>query len=177
MPQPLIRYIYTMMFTYRLYYLFFLLVLAFAFSCSSQPHLEKLTGKVVKIADGDTFTLLVNGNTKVRVRLHGIDCPENGQPFGNKAKQFTAEKIFGKQVIVEIKDKDRYGRTIGMVVTEEGENLNELLLKNGLAWHYKMHDKNPDWAAVEKDARENGIGLWSYKDSMAPWDWRKKGRK
>jgi endonuclease YncB( thermonuclease family) len=165
----------------RLIYLlisqFFLIVVPFAFSCSSQPQLDKLTGKVVKIADGDTFTLLVSGNMQVRVRLYGIDCPENGQPFGNKAKQFTAEQIFGKQVLVEIKDKDRYGRTIGLVITEAGKNLNELLLQNGLAWHYKMHDKNPEWAAFEKEARESGIGLWSYKDSMAPWDWRKKGRK
>ena len=136
-----------------------------------------LSGKVVKIADGDTFTLLVKGNLQVKVRLHGIDCPENGQPFGNNAKQFISEKIFGKQIIVEIRQKDRYGRTVGIVLTDTGENLNELLLQKGLAWHYKMHDKNPEWAALEKRARENGIGLWSYKDSMAPWDWRKNKRK
>jgi endonuclease YncB( thermonuclease family) len=156
--------------------LFLLLLLPFAFSCSSQPTMEMLSGKVVKIADGDTFTLLVKGNQQVKVRLHGIDCPENGQPFGNKAKKFTSEMIFGQQVVVEIRDKDRYGRTVGIVLTETGENLNELLLKNGLAWHYKMHDKNSKWASFEKAARESGIGLWSYKDSIAPCDWRKKGR-
>jgi endonuclease YncB( thermonuclease family) len=154
-----------------------LLWVSLVFSCTSQPSPEKLTGKVVKIADGDSFTLLVNGNMQVKVRLYGIDCPENGQPFGNKAKLFTSERIFGKKVRVDIKDKDRYGRTVGILFTEKEENLNELLLQNGLAWHYKMHDKNAEWAALEKNARENGVGLWSYKDSMAPWDWRKKSRK
>ena len=43
-----------------------------------------LTGKVVKIGDGDTLTMLV-GKTQVMVRLEGIDTPERAQPFGRKA--------------------------------------------------------------------------------------------
>ena len=47
---------------------------------------ESLTGKVVRIVDGDTLVLLDSGNTQHRVRLAGIDTPERGQPFGKKAK-------------------------------------------------------------------------------------------
>ncbi len=43
---------------------------------------SEITGKVVGIDDGDTFTLLLVNNTTVRIRLHGIDTPEKGQPFG-----------------------------------------------------------------------------------------------
>ena len=40
-----------------------------------------MKGKAVKIADGDTFTLLVNDHEQVRIRIDGIDAPEKGQAF------------------------------------------------------------------------------------------------
>ena len=43
-------------------------------------------GKVIKIADGDTLTLLVN-NKQHKIRLSDLDTPERKQPFGTKAKQ------------------------------------------------------------------------------------------
>lgn len=48
---------------------------------------QTITGRVVRIVDGDTFVLLVSGNTQEKVRLAGIDCPEQGQAFGTKAKE------------------------------------------------------------------------------------------
>ena len=45
---------------------------------------QVLRGHVVKIADGDTFTLLVNGREQVKVRIDGIDAPEKGQAFGKR---------------------------------------------------------------------------------------------
>jgi micrococcal nuclease len=48
---------------------------------AASPPAPTLTGKVVKIADGDALTLLV-GKTQIEVRLDGIDTPERGQPFG-----------------------------------------------------------------------------------------------
>ncbi len=73
---------------------------------------ETHVGKVVKVADGDTLTLLTDGR-QIKVRLAEIDTPEKGQPFGNKAKQALAEMVFGKQVKVIVVDVDRYGRTVG----------------------------------------------------------------
>ncbi len=40
---------------------------------------DALTGKVVKVADGDSITVLDNTNTQHRIRLQGIDAPETGQ--------------------------------------------------------------------------------------------------
>ena len=54
---------------------------------------------MVGISDGDTITVLHNGKGE-RIRLHGIDCPEKRQAFGNRAKQFTSTLVFGKAVTV-----------------------------------------------------------------------------
>ena len=76
---------------------------------------ETLTGKVIKIADGDTLTLLTDDKRQVKIRLAEIDTPEKGQPYGKKAKQKLSELVFSKQIRVSMKDVDRYGRIIGRV--------------------------------------------------------------
>jgi endonuclease YncB( thermonuclease family) len=138
------------------------------------------TGKVISVADGDTITVLVN-NSPTRIRLYGIDCPEiahkagdETQPFGTKAKEFTKELCAGKEVTVIEKDKDRYGRIVAIVMLPDGKNLNEELLRNGLAWHYKKYDDNEAWKKLELQAREAKKGLWSQDNPQAPWDFRHK---
>ena len=64
--------------------------------------------------------------------MHGIDRPEKGQNFGNKAKRFTSDHCFGKVLLVKITDIDRYGRSIGEVVLPNGKILNKKLLQSGL---------------------------------------------
>jgi hypothetical protein len=62
-----------------------------------------------------------------------IDAPEKGQPFTNRAKQFLSELAFDREVTVETKGQDRYGRTIGEVFLPRGRNLNQEIVKAGLA--------------------------------------------
>lgn len=76
---------------------------------------QTLSGKVVRVSDGDTITILDTTKTQTRVRLYGIDCPEIGQDFGNVAKRFTSDLCFSKIVTVDVKDIDRYGRTVGII--------------------------------------------------------------
>ena len=73
-----------------------------------------LTGKVVKVADGDTITILV-GTEQHRVRLQGIDAPERKQPYGKASGRSLSALVAGKQVRVEYDKRDRYGRIIGVV--------------------------------------------------------------
>lgn len=80
---------------------------------AAQPT-ETLVGKVVKITDGDTITILVK-KKQLKVSLAGIDTPESKQPFGTKAKQALSDKIFGKEVRVETQGQDRYERTLGTI--------------------------------------------------------------
>lgn len=143
----------------------------FAFLFVSHSLVAQLTGKVVSIADGDTFTLLVN-KEQIRIRLHGIDCPEKSQDFGNVAKQFLSSLIFGKTVSVKEMDIDRYHRTIGMV-TVNGQNVNEELLRAGLARHYKHYDHNLKWTELENEAKREKKGLWAHSNPIPPWDYSK----
>ena len=135
---------------------------------------EDLIGKVVSVYDGDTITVL-SGNTQHKIRLEGIDTPESKQPFGNKAKQAMSGMVFGKQVKVVWKKKDRYGRTLGHVYVN-GKWTNLQMIKQGMAWHYKQYSKDQELASAEVKAREKRIGLWSDKAPIAPWEWRKGNR-
>lgn len=132
-----------------------------------------ITGKVIKISDGDTFTLLKDNLEQVRVRLDGIDCPEKNQEYGNKAKEILSWMIWDKKVYVKIYKYDRYSRAIAKVYTDEIEDVNFSLLSLGLAWHYKKYNSNPEYDKAEKYAQKNKLGLWQDKNPIAPWDFRK----
>jgi micrococcal nuclease len=99
---------------------------------------QTFTAKVVSITDGDTISVLRNDRAQ-RVRLNGIDCPESRQPFGTKAKQFTADLAFGTVVTIRTVDVDRYGRIVADVILANGRNLNHELVKAGMAWWYRRY--------------------------------------
>ena len=132
----------------------------------------QISGKVTDVYDGDSFTLLAPGNVEMKIRLHGVYCPELKQDYGQRAKQFTSSQIFGKTVTVKSSKKDRYGRTIGTVYLANGQILNELLLQNGLAWHSKKYDSNTYWAQLETNARNAKRGLWAISNPIPPWTYR-----
>lgn len=136
---------------------------------------QSFRGKVVGVKDGDTFKVLYEGK-EYTIRLAHIDAPEKKQAFGNKAKQYASELCFGKEVWVKPTQKnDRYGRIIAEVIIGK-INVNKSLVKNGLAWHFKKYSKSQEYAQLENEARKKKVGIWSEKNPIAPWDWR-KGKK
>lgn len=134
-----------------------------------------LQGKVVHIADGDTLTILVNGNKQIKIRLAGIDTPEEAQPFGNKAKQTLAALTFLKQVLVEVETKDRYGRSVGVVIVN-GLDANAELVRQGKAWVYRKYASDQRLYALEAEAKQARRGLWASDKPIEPWSWRKGKR-
>jgi micrococcal nuclease len=133
-------------------------------------------GKAVKISDGDTFVLLMDDKSTVRIRLYGIDCPERGQDFGKVATSYTQAFLKNKTITAVQRDKDRYGRIVALVYVNN-QCLNEKMLENGLAWHYTQHDTTKSWSIKEQQARAKKVGLWKSNKPMAPWLWRKQKRK
>ena len=109
------------------------LALAILLIASVSLAAEPYQAKVVGISDGDTIKVLHEGK-QVKIRFYGIDTPEKRQAFGNKAKQFTSGRVFGKTVKVIPMDTDRYGRTVAMIQSpDQTVTLNEALVRQ-LPW-------------------------------------------
>lgn len=134
---------------------------------------EEYNGRVVGITDGDTLTLLVEGNRQVKIRLGEIDTPESGQPYGKRAKQELSELAFNKTARVKVQDIDRYGRTVGRVFVD-GLDVNAEMVKRGAAWVYRKYAKDAGLFKLEEQAKREKRGLWSLPESerVPPWEWR-----
>jgi len=133
-----------------------------------------LSGRVVRVADGDTLTVLDAENRQYEIRLHGIDTPEFGQPYRSAAKRALADRVAGEGVGIDVKDTDRYGRTVGVVYLG-AKNINVYMVRSGYAWWYKKYAPFSDaLREAERQARADGLGLWAYTDPIPPWEWRRR---
>jgi len=130
-----------------------------------------VTWRVVGVSDGDTLTALDEDNQKHKVRLHGIDAPEIGQPFGTKSREALGALTVRKTATLHLHGRDRYGRDLARVEVD-GVDVNVELVKDGLAWHYVRYDKSPELAKAEREARDAKRGVWADKEPMPPWEWR-----
>lgn len=134
-------------------------------------------GTVIKVADGDTLTVLIDGE-KLKVRLCGIDAPEKAQALGKESGDFLRSMALNKEVAVTRVETDRFGRTVGEVFVLDGEKFtNEALVLAGLAYHYPQYSgKCPNRDSVieaEKIAQSKRSGVWATATSIKPWDYRK----
>lgn len=146
--------------------------------------------KVIVVMDGDTILVLRDGH-KVKIRLANIDAPEKDQPFGNESRESLLELVGKKEVRVETKAVDRYGRIVAVISLKE-TNINLQQVRRGMAWgtsagnkiyraapaekapsSYKQPDfpKN-SFAEVQHQAQTERRGLWSRTDPIHPRDWR-----
>lgn len=139
---------------------------------------QSFTGEVAEVRDGDTIIILRGAET-VTVQLHGLDAPELGQPYGERAANFLRRRIEGDRVRVRVKDWDWHGRLVSSVF-HEGNEVNAQLLEAGLAWYYWWYDEyTPDAArdqTREYRALQAGRGLWSQSAPVPPWTWRDADR-
>lgn len=134
-----------------------------------------ISGRVVRIADGDTLTVLDANNNQFKIRLAEIDAPEKKQAFGNKSKQYLSAICYSKQATVRTSENDRYNRIIGYVNCD-GVNANKQQVQNGMAWAYKQYVKDPEFYRLEIDAKTNARGLWADPNPIEPWEFRKQSR-
>jgi endonuclease YncB( thermonuclease family) len=136
-----------------------------------------LTGTVVAIHDGDTLSIESDGR-RVRIRLAQIDAPEQGQPWGRRAKQALAALADRRPARVRVLDRDAYGRAVGDVFVAD-RFVNEALVRDGNAWSYPRYVRDPAISAAEAEARREKRGLWRLPpaERQPPWQWRrlKKG--
>lgn len=177
--------------------LIWLIAIASAFSlcCSRQPERkttpqpvaapggsQTLTGRVVRIADGDTITVLDSNDSQHRIRLAGIDAPESHQAFGTQSKKSLSELVFGKDVTIVYEKTDQYGRIVGKILLD-GKDINLQQVKAGMAWHYKEYqrEQTPEdrelYAAAEEEARTASRGLWQDPEPVEPSAFRREEKR
>jgi len=154
---------------------FLILASALLFSLCSAA--EILQGRVIGISDGDSVTVLDASCMQVKIRLMGIDAPEIKQAFSKQSRKSLSTLLFDRQVTVESRKKDKYGRTVGKILVD-GLDAGLVQIRAGMAWHYKQYqDEQPDgdrllYAQAEEEARAARRGLWVEADPVPPWERR-----
>jgi endonuclease YncB( thermonuclease family) len=141
-----------------------------------------LQGQVVRVADGDTVTLIDQQQNEYKLRLAYIDAPEKAMPYGDEAKRHLTQLLQQQTVEAHIDDVDNYGRGVARIV-KDGQDVNYAQIARGYAWHYQQYArKTQDGAAFERYAKAQGqaqqkhIGLWQEGNPTPPWQWRQAQR-
>jgi len=150
-----------------------------------------LRGRVVALADGDTLTVL-EGKTRHRIRLTGIDAPERRQPFSKRSTEHLATLVFEREVEVHWTKQDHYGRILGKVLVTDPAcagsrcpkiDVNLRQLEGGYAWWYRQYAREQPEAdratyeEAERRSREARRGLWEQPEPTPPWEWRRDERR
>ncbi|OHC72297.1 MAG: hypothetical protein A3H93_14440 [Rhodocyclales bacterium RIFCSPLOWO2_02_FULL_63_24] len=152
------------------------------------PRAETIEGRVVGVIDGDTLTIRDSGKVRHKVWLVGVDAPEAKQPFGQAAKTHLTGLVFGRDVTVEWRQRDRYGRIVGKLMLQPSDCPNcartvdagLAQIEAGLAWWYREYRREQSledqarYEFAEFDAQARRIGLWRDAAPVPPWEWRKR---
>jgi endonuclease YncB( thermonuclease family) len=129
----------------------------------SKGRITNFKGKVLRVINGDIIDVIRDGK-QVRIRLAGIDCPEVGMPFGDKAKKYVTRQLLprkGKTTIVTVNIFEKTPMwLIGEIILADGRSLNRELLKEGLAWWVPKHSNDESLGLLEIDASWEQKGLW-----------------
>ncbi len=128
---------------------------------------------VIKVVDGDTIDILINGKTE-RLRLIGINTPEVVDPrkpvecFGKEASDNAKKLLDGQQVRIAADpsqdDKDIYGRSLRYVWRSDGLFYNLEAIQDGFAYEYTYqvpYQYQQEFKTAQKLAQENHAGLWA----------------
>lgn len=117
----------------------------------------------VSVIDGDTIDV-----GDVRVRLHGIDAPENDQKCiaeqgvkwacGAWVSDQLRSKLQGQIALCNPIETDKYGRMVATCHVD-GTDIGQALVIDGLAFAYRKYSMAYD--LDEKDAAKNDRGLHS----------------
>jgi micrococcal nuclease len=132
------------------------------------------TARVIRIVDGDTIHVLLNG-TDERLRYIGMDTPEDvkpGTPVERMSLQAAAENsrlVAGKTVVLEkdVSERDLFGRLLRYVWLHAGDGWTMVGLQLVVEGYAQVATFPPDvryadlFVAAERVARERHLGLWA----------------
>lgn len=108
----------------------------------------------------------------VKLRFDGIDAPELCQAHGPAARQALAERVLGRQVQVETRATDRYGRGIARLQLQ-GEDLGGWMVASGHAWGLRSGQRGSRYAAEHRAAERAARGLFADRAARPPAEFRR----
>lgn len=132
------------------------------------------TYQVLRVTDGDTIHINYNGKDE-KVRFIGLDTPETKDPrkpiqcFGREATVKMTKLAENKNVRLEFDktqgERDKYGRLLAFVYSEDNKNLAYEMIRQGYGNEY-TYNSNPykyqnEFKEAARKAREENKGLWA----------------
>jgi micrococcal nuclease len=158
----------------------FLPLLVVLLACSPAESLAlSFEARVVRVADGDSVTVVDSAGKQWEIRISGIDAPEKGQSFADQSRA-ALNSLERQTILVEVDDVDRYGRLVARL-RRDGVDVGLRQIERGLAWAYPSADKLPAqlrqrYAEAERRAKVAKVGIWSDGDPTPPWVQRRDAR-
>ena len=141
------------------HFVFWVLILA-AVSASGAE--KTLTGKVIRVADGDTVTILLKDKTEQRIRFQAIDAPEHAQDFGSASRKFLNDLVYGKTILVKVDKIDKHNRVVGRVYLDDTDVELESL-KAGMSWHTLSSTRKRRWPRHKPKRKRLNVGFGARK--------------
>lgn len=135
-----------------------------------------LHGVVIVVIDGDTVLFKADSarasRAFLKIRLAGIDAPEQDQPYGAAATRALTALVLDQRVEVDTVATDAYGRTVGRIRVG-ATAVDTELVRRGLAWAATRYRRDPGLLDAQREARRGRRGLWQDPAPTPPWVWRR----
>lgn len=153
--------------------------LFFLLACGGRSPIDDdgmVEARVVSVIDGDTYDVILQGGTQVRIRMAGIDAPERGMPYYNTATDYLESLCMNRRVFLRLTKEESYDRVVAEGYLPDGLDLEEAMVRAGLAWHFKKYSSDTVLDRLEREARASGLAIWSEPEPMSPWENRRLHR-
>lgn len=121
---------------------------------------QTYNGTIIRVIDGDTFVFQTEDGS-LTVRMFGTDASERDQPYSKESADFLKQYL-NKDAAFKSNGIDRYRRSLGTLYVD-GQDISQLSIKNGCAWHFKRYSSDIQYADAEDYARKNKLDSGVYR--------------
>lgn len=154
------------------------LFLALMLVCALVTVEAQISGKCIRVVDGDTYIFVTSKKDTLKVRDAYINTPEPknaacsvAQPYSDKSSFVANTILLNRTFKIKVLGEDVYGRTLAWAKLDDIGYYHKYMIKNGYAWSYKQSGVN---YKLQQEAKDKAFGLWLNKDAVNPTEWLKK---
>lgn len=138
----------------------------------------QISGKCIRVVDGDTYIFVTSKNDTLRIRDAFCNTPEPknsvcslAQPYSSEASQKANEMLLNNTFKIKLLGyNDIHNRPLAYAILPNGKYYHRFMIENGYAWSYLQKGRN---YKLQLKAKSSGVGLWIDKNAVNPSDWLK----